>query len=152
MVGCVLWVSGPLHRQVEAGLRKVIRQREDCRCVSCSSGNIEPCIAYGFSGCSSAIYTGASNLTVRSLEPSCKSQRIHFQSWDELSRYLPSRDQLKDWICLVWPRSLRATPLVSTSNITTVPSTLPEARKSPLRLKRTQVEWPLRKLVEVDSG
>lgn len=30
---------------------------------------------------------------------------------------------LRDWICRVWPCSLRATPFVSMSKITTVPST-----------------------------
>ena len=50
---------------------------------------------YWLKGCSSAIYTGASNLTVRTREPSCISQRMHFQSWDELRRYRPFRDQLR---------------------------------------------------------
>lgn len=93
-------------------------------------------------GCSSAIYTGASNRTVRTREPSFMSHKMHFQSWEELRRYRPSLDQLflisttfsqstpqgnysylRDWICLVWPRSFRATPFVSISKITTVPST-----------------------------
>lgn len=102
---------------------------------------------YWLNGCNSAIYTGASNRTVRIREPSFKSHKTHFQSWDELKRYRPSRDQLlrvsfstctcnpriefvevivpylSDWICLLCPRNLRATPFVSTSNITMVPST-----------------------------
>lgn len=70
---------------------------------------------------------------------------------------------LRDCICRVWPRNLRATPLVSTSNMTNVPSTwninehfvkgfgqkdtwllptLPDASRSPLRLNRRAVEWP----------
>ncbi len=43
---------------------------------------------------------------------------------------------------LEWPLSLRATPMVSRSQMTTVPSTRPEARKSPFRLNRTHVECP----------
>jgi hypothetical protein len=69
-------------------------------------------------------------------------------------------DQLSDCTWRVWPRSLRATPLVSMSKMTTMPScyglvsrtaqaqvrrahTRPEASRSPRWLKRIDVEWPL---------
>ena len=40
------------------------------------------------------MYTGAWNRTVRILAPSLRSQSTHFQSCEELSRYLPFLDQL----------------------------------------------------------
>lgn len=51
-------------------------------------------VTYWLYGCSSATYTGASNRTMRTREPSLRSHRIHFQSCDELNKYRPSLDQL----------------------------------------------------------
>lgn len=69
---------------------------------------------------------------------------MHFQSIDELRRYRPLEDQLRDWTCLpgVCPRSLRATPFVSRSKIAIAPLAVPDASRFPCRLKRIHTAVP----------
>ena len=74
------------------------------------------------------MYTGARNLTSRCRRPSLRSQRIAFHPWHADSRYRPQLDQLSEAMFLLWPRSFLATPMVSMSQITTVPSPRPDAR------------------------
>jgi hypothetical protein len=53
---------------------------------------------------------GASNRTVRSCSPVCRSHNIAFQSNEALRMYRSLADQLSDCTWRMWPRSLRATP------------------------------------------
>jgi hypothetical protein len=59
---------------------------------------------------------------VRTREPSFRSHSTHFQSWPALRRWRSLVDQLSDCTWRVCPRSLRATPFVSMSKMTTMPS------------------------------
>ena len=43
-------------------------------------------LAYWLYGCNSAMYTGASKRTIRTLVPSLRSQSMHFESCEELRR------------------------------------------------------------------
>jgi hypothetical protein len=98
--------------------------------IGCSSNKAATKTRW-FLGCSSAMKTGASNRTVRTLEPSFRSQSTAFQSCDAVRMYRSFEDQLRDCICAVCPLSLRATPFVSMSNMATVPSRRPDASRSP---------------------